>query len=191
MTEKIYLGILLVLFILSFALKNVITYFKTKQPVFGRSKKIALSVSISSIIYIIILSRLIFLDPKWILEIIFPGSIILKAAGMILTAFGFLSGILSFFSIKDSWRVAIKHDQKTELITVGIYKFCRNPYFLSYEIFFLGYILYFPSLILISLYLPLIVIFHKIILDEEKFLETAHGEVYISFKQKVKRYLIL
>ncbi|PKP61817.1 hypothetical protein CVT91_01865 [Candidatus Atribacteria bacterium HGW-Atribacteria-1] len=38
-------------------------------------------------------------------------------------------------------------DQKFKLVQTGIYKFCRNPCFLSYYIIFLAIFLIIPSLI--------------------------------------------
>ena len=190
MIEKLYLVIILILFISAFVIKNIKTYLSTKQPIGGNSKKIKITFSLSTIIYILILSRLSFLDPKWILEID-SSNYVIKGIGLILVTIGFIIGILAFITMKNSWRIAIKYDQETELITNGIFRISRNPYFLSYDILFLGYIFYFPSIVLIILYLFLIIMFHFIILEEEKFLESKHEKLYLTYKNKVNRYLTL
>jgi protein-S-isoprenylcysteine O-methyltransferase Ste14 len=139
----------------------------------------------------LIAGRLTFIKPEWILEADFQALEWLQLPGLILLTFGFLLGILALISMKNSWRVGIKYDQKTELVSSGVYAFSRNPYFLSYDILIFGYILLFPSFILLGLYLILVVIFHRMILEEEKYLESKHGNTYLSYKQSVNRYMTI
>jgi len=189
MIEKIYLGIILIFFILAFAIKNIKTYVSTKQSIRGSSLKLTLSILFSTIIYCLIILRLTLLEPKWIIEIDLSEYKLINILGLIFVSIGFILGILALIAMKNSWRVGIKYDQKTDLVTTGIYKISRNPYFLSYNILILGYIFIFPSFILISLYLTLVIIFHNMILEEEKYLLNVHGENYIDYKKKVNRYL--
>jgi protein-S-isoprenylcysteine O-methyltransferase Ste14 len=189
MIIQIYAGLILVFFIAAFAVRNIRTYLATKQSIRGKSNKLTFSVLISTTIYLLIAGRLTFIKPEWILEADFQALEWLQLPGLILLTFGFLLGILALISMKNSWRVGIKYDQKTELVSRGVYAFSRNPYFLSYDILIFGYILLFPSLILLGLYLILVVIFHRMILEEEKYLESKHGKTYLSYKQSVKRYI--
>ena len=188
---KIYLGLVLLFFILAFAVKNIKTYFSTGESIRGRSKKLTASILLSTLIYILILLRLIIIEPGWILEIHPPGYEILKIIGLAFVAIGFFMGIFSLIAMKNSWRVGIKYDQKTALVTSGIYRISRNPYFFSYDLLILGFIFVFPSPILVILYVPLVIVFHKMILEEEKYLENVHGEVYLLYKRRVNRYLTL
>jgi len=191
MLEKIYLGFILVFFILAFAIRNIKTYVATKQSIRGKSIKLSMSIFISTMMYVIIMLRLTLLKPKWFIEIDLSQYVWFKILGIGLVFIGFISGIFALIAMKSSWRVGIKYNQKTKLITTGIYSISRNPYFLSYNILFLGYILIFPSSILIVLYVLLVIIFHKMILDEEEYLLSKHNEKYIEYKRKVNRYLTL
>ncbi len=191
MIIKIYSGLILVFFIAAFAVRNIKTYLATRQSIRGSSKKLTFSVLISTSIYLLIAGRLTFVKPVWILEADFQVFEWLQLPGLILLTFGFLLGILALMSMKNSWRVGIKYDQKTVLVRSGVYAFSRNPYFLSYDILILGYILLFPSLIILGLYLILVMIFHRMILEEEKYLESKHGETYLTYKQSVKRYMTI
>ncbi|MFZ4464307.1 MAG: methyltransferase family protein [Bacteroidales bacterium] len=191
MIIKIYSGLILVFFIAAFAIRNIRTYLATRQSIRGSSKKLTFSVLISTSIYLLIAGRLTFIKPEWILEADFQVFEWLQLPGLILLTFGFLLGILALMSMKNSWRVGIKYDQKTELVRSGVYAFSRNPYFLSYDILILGYILLFPSLIILGLYMILVMIFHRMILEEEKYLESKHGETYLTYKQSVKRYMTI
>ena len=99
-----------------------------------------MSILVSTIIYVLILLRLTILNSYWF-EIDFSNCLIIKYVGLAFVSFGFVFGILALIAMKNSWRVGIKYDQKTDLVTSGIYRFSRNPYFFSYDILILGYIL--------------------------------------------------
>lgn len=189
MIQKIYLILILAFFILAFAVKNISVYISTRQSIKGKSARLTLSIAASSAIYILILLRLTLLDSRQILELNVLQNNLSATAGIILVTTGFIVGILALTGLKNSWRVGIKYDQKTELKTGGIYRISRNPYFLSYHILILGYILIFPSLILMALYVTLAATFHSMILEEEKYLQSVHGENYLAYKKKTGRYL--
>ncbi len=191
MIEKTYLALTLIFFILAFAIRNIRTYLATKQSIRGKSVKLTMSIVISTLIYVLILLRLFILEPKWILEIDLSTYSQLRIIGLIFISVGFILGILALIAMKNSWRVGIKYDQKTDLVSNGIYGISRNPYFLSYNILIFGYILIFTSLILIILYIILVVIFHKMILEEEKYLQNIHNTEYLDYKRKVNRYLTI
>jgi len=189
MIEKIYLGLVLIFFVLAFAVRNLKTYFDTKESIKGKSLKLSISIFISTFIYIFIFLRLVILQPSWILEIENSTISNLKYIGIGLVTIGFALGILALIAMRNSWRVGIKYDQKTELVSSGIYRFSRNPYFFSYSVLICGYLLIFPSLILFILWVLLGVTFHKMILEEEIYLESVHGEHYLNYKNKVNRYI--
>jgi protein-S-isoprenylcysteine O-methyltransferase Ste14 len=130
----------------------------------------------------------IFFNPAhliWI-NVLDLGSI--KIVGFIFIALAFALGISTLITMKDSWRVGIRPDQKTDLIENGIFRFSRNPYFLSYNLMFLGIFLVFPTFVYLILYLIFIIIVHLMILDEEKHLVKQHEDVYIKYKNSVSRY---
>lgn len=191
MIERIGLGLILIFFICAFAIRNIKTYISTKQSIKGKSLKLTISILTSTIIYLVILLRLTILTPNWILELDFAIFDKLKFIGYGLIILGFGLGILALIAMKNSWRVGIKYEQKTDLVSSGIYRISRNPYFLSYSVLILGFILIFPSLILIGLLILLATVFHKMILEEEKYLESIHGDKYLDYKRKVNRYITL
>lgn len=191
MIEKAYLILILIFFILAFAIRNIKTYVSTKKSIRGKSAKLTLSVLFSTIIYCLIILRLTVLGPKWMIEIDSSEYELINIIGLVMVSVGFILGILALIAMKNSWRVGIKYDQKTDLVTTGIYKISRNPYFLSYDILILGYILIFPSIILIAFYLAFVIIFHNMILEEEKYLLSVHADIYTNYKRKVNRYLTI
>ncbi len=97
----------------------------------------------------------------------------------------------SLLNLKDSWRVGVLEDQKTELVTTGIYRFTRNPYFVSYFLMFAAYTVLLQNLILFGLSILGFLIVHKMIMKEEKYLYSVHGDTYEQYKMKVPRYMII
>jgi len=191
MIEKILLGLVLVFFILAFAIRNIKTYLSTRQSIKGKSNKLTFSILISTLIYLIILLRLVILEPEWILELKFFDSLVFRYIGFVLIAIGFVFGILALIAMKKSWRVGIKYEQKTELVMNGIYRLSRNPYFFSYDILILGYVFIFPSIVLMILLVVLAAIFHSMILEEEKYLTSVHGDKYLAYCRTVNWYITI
>lgn len=189
--EKIYLGLILIFFIIAFGVRNVKTYLSTKQSIKGKSVKLTISILISTLIYFLILFRIMILKPEWILELNYSNVKMIKYIGLIVVTTGFTIGILALIAMRNSWRVGIKYDQKPDLVISGIYRFSRNPYFLSYDVLIFGYIIIFPSIILIVLLISLAIIFHYMILDEEKYLLSIHGDNYLDYKKRVNRYITI
>jgi len=191
MLQTLYLATILLFFILAFAVRNLKTYLAIGKSIKGKSAKLTTSIALSSTIYLLIAFRLVFQEPELFLEVNFHNHNLIPSIGMIMITIGFIFGIFALIAMKDSWRVGIKYDQKTALVTSGIYRMSRNPYFMSYDVLILGYILVFPSLILLVLYLPLVWVFHYMILEEEQYLEGVHGSDYHAYKKRVGRYLSL
>ncbi|MBN1990528.1 MAG: isoprenylcysteine carboxylmethyltransferase family protein [Bacteroidales bacterium] len=189
MVETYFLLSVIVFFVLAFAIRNIRTYMSTKQSIKGQSAKLTLSIVISTCIYLLLILRLLFPIPGLFLEFDVAYASYLKYAGFILILIGFIVGVLALVAMKNSWRVGIKHNQKTDLVTSGVYRISRNPYFFSYDVLVLGFLLVFPSVVLGVLYLLLVIIFHLMILEEEQYLERVHGKGYSDYKQRVGRYI--
>ncbi len=77
---------------------------------------------------------------------------------------------------------------KKSLIDYGLYKFSRNPTYLFTFLSILGIVIVSDSLELFLLLVIQIVLTHKIVLNEEKFLEKKFGKRYLLYKKEVRRY---
>ena len=93
--------------------------------------------------------------------------------------------------LKDSWRVGVLEEQKTELITTGIYRFTRNPYFVSYLLTLVAYTVLLQNVILLGLSIVGFGCVHRMVMKEEAYLYSVHGDAYLQYKMKVPRYIIL
>lgn len=125
--------------------------------------------------------------------IIFYGEglhIAMQIAGVVLTALGVAVFITSVLQMKDNWRAGVQKEDKTELVTNGIYSISRNPAFLGFDLMYIGVLLSFFSWYLCIATVLVMILFHlQIVKVEEKFLEQAFGEEYLEYKNKVFRYV--
>ncbi len=112
-----------------------------------------------------------------------------RFTGFCLGLLGDLIFLLAVLQMKDSWRAGIPDQDKTKLVTTGIYRFSRNPAFLGFDFMYLGVMLmYFNGLtVLFTIYA--VVMLHLQILQEEKYLSTTFGEEYQAYQKQVFRYL--
>ena len=91
--------------------------------------------------------------------------------------------------MKNSWRIGIDTETKTELVTIGLFSISRNPIFFGMILSLIGLFLTTPNA-LTSLFLILGYILIQIqIRLEEAFLIKEHGQNYLLYKQKVRRLI--
>ena len=105
-----------------------------------------------------------------------------------------LNLIFAMASLRDlgkSWRVGVIEEQETALIEEGIYRYSRNPYFVSYLLLFAAYTLLLQSILLLVLSFIGFALVHAMIRREEAYLDRVHGQAYLRYKQRVPRYLLL
>lgn len=112
----------------------------------------------------------------------------IRSGGILLAVVGIVVLAVAMATMRDSWKGGIDYNQKTELITTGIYKYSRNPGFTGFDLFFSGLALMFPNRLNLTFSIALIIILHFQILEEEKFLAQAFGQVYLDYKMKTRRY---
>ncbi len=94
-------------------------------------------------------------------------------------------------NMKESWRIGIDEENKTELVTTGFFTFSRNPIFLGIMIANVGLFL-----VLSNAFTLLIIALSTISINtqirlEEAFLLQAHGAKYSKYKGEVNRWLTL
>jgi protein-S-isoprenylcysteine O-methyltransferase Ste14 len=101
---------------------------------------------------------------------------------------GLAFSIASLLKLGRSTRFGIPTTE-TKLKTNGIYSLSRNPIYFGFNLITISSIIYIPNPIILALGIYSIVIYHFIIIGEEKFLEKAFGEDYLNYKKKVRRYI--
>lgn len=98
---------------------------------------------------------------------------------IILLCFGLILTIAGLINLGKSTRLGIP-EEDTERRTNGLYKISRNPIYLGFNLFSLAAVLSVGSFVVLIVALYSIVVYHLIILAEEKFLE---------YKKNVRRYI--
>jgi protein-S-isoprenylcysteine O-methyltransferase Ste14 len=97
--------------------------------------------------------------------------------------------VIAQIHMKDSWRIGIDTEMKTELVTNGLFSISRNPIFFGMVITLAGAFLATPNaLTVLFLVLGYVLIQIQIRLEEE-FLTKEHGQEYLNYKQKVNRLI--
>jgi protein-S-isoprenylcysteine O-methyltransferase Ste14 len=112
------------------------------------------------------------------------------AAGILLVALGFLLRVWATTLFYEHRMRVISLSPQGSLITSGPYRFTRNPLYLGGNVFiFFGAALVLGSptaLIVTALHLPLV---DLMIRREERQMEQAFGEQFLSYKRGVRRWI--
>ena len=172
-----------------FLAKNWILHKKTGKPI--RGKNIEATISILFFVFFIGVALVISFFKVPFGAVRFLSSNTALIGGFVMLALNLLTSAASLIDLKDSWRVGVVEHQKTELIVSGIYRFTRNPYFVSYFLMFAAYTVMLQNLILFGLSLLGFLFVHKMILKEEEYLYSVHANAYLEYKMRVPRYLFI
>lgn len=123
------------------------------------------------------------------LPILELDSLIIKYIGLFLLGFALVWTVIAQGHMKNSWRIGIDTETKTELITNGLFRYSRNPIFFGMIISLVGLFFATPNAFT-ALFLILSYILIQIqIRLEEDFLSIQHAEKYIEYRQKVRRLI--
>lgn len=130
--------------------------------------------------------------PAWhnnFLPIISIDNLTIKYIGLGLLAIALIWTIIAQAHMKNSWRIGIDTETKTELVTAGLFRLSRNPIFFGMILSLLGLFLTTPNALTgLFLILGYILIQIQIRLEEE-FLTKEHGQNYLTYRQKVRRLI--
>lgn len=190
MTERILIILLSLIFLMTFIARNLIVKAKVKQNIRASDPLLTASIIFTSLcIFTAVLSTSSDSFYQFLGVIPFLRSPAIAYFGLSLYAISIAIGWFFSAQLKESWRVGVHSNQKTQLIRNGIYKYIRNPYFLSYFIMFFSLFLVRPSLAIIVLIAISIAIFHRMVLKEEAYLSTIHGRQYEEYKKITGRYV--
>ncbi len=172
-----------------FVMKNIILRRKTGKQIRGKNREATISIAFFVLFIGVAVGMSFLKQPYGGVQLL--NSFLAMTLGLALLFLNLIVSGASLMNLKDSWRVGVLEDQKTELITTGIYRFTRNPYFVSYFLMFAAYIILLQNLILFGLSIVGFLFVHKMIMKEEQYLYSVHGDAYEQYKMKVSRYIIL
>ncbi len=110
--------------------------------------------------------------------------------GIVVATVGVAVFVVAMVTMRDSWRAGIPAQDKTELVTAGIYHISRNPAFLGFDLLYIGLLMSFFNYIHMAFVVFAVVMLHLQILQEERFLTATFGEAYVEYKKRTGRYFI-
>lgn len=125
-----------------------------------------------------------YLLPIWYLDMEWLR---ISGVGVVLLAFVWI--IVAQFQMKNSWRIGVDYNDKTELIDSGLFQISRNPIFLGVIVSYIGTFLIIPNLLSFCIMVLTIVILQVQVRLEEEFLIKIHGDEYNVYKNKVRRWI--
>lgn len=111
----------------------------------------------------------------------------LRIAGIAIGVIAVLFFALATITMKNSWRVGIP-EEKTALITNGIYKWSRNPAFVGFDLLYFSMCLMFFNIPLVLVSVWAAVMLHLQILQEEEHMYHMFGEEYDKYRKHTLRY---
>lgn len=100
----------------------------------------------------------------------------------------FIFGI-AVYTMKDSWRAGIPDNDKTTMVTNGIYSISRNPAFVGFYLNYVGILLTFFNWTLFAFTIFSIILLHLQVLKEEEYLPMVFGNDYVIYRNQVGRYV--
>ena len=111
-------------------------------------------------------------------------------AGILFIVFGLTIMLIAVAAFSRAKTPIIPFERSTALVVEGMYQFTRNPMYLGMVLVLTGAGVLFG---VVSAFLPIPFFIWGItanfIRGEERFLEDIFGEVYVAYKQKVRRWV--
>ena len=117
------------------------------------------------------------------------SSIGFDATGLVIGLAGLSLCLYAQIKMGTSWRVGIDEQSSTSLVTTGLYAYIRNPTYVGLFFFNLGLWVIWPTWAMFLLNLLFILFLEVQVRCEEDFLTTTHGEEYLAYKKRTKRYI--
>lgn len=119
----------------------------------------------------------------------FQPSLIQMTMGYILYSLGLITVLVSQYQMGTAWRIGVNADEKTELVTQGVFKHVRNPIYTGLFIGSMGLWLVSPSILLmlglLGLYVAVELFVRKV---EEPYLLRQFGDEYKKWYHSTPRY---
>lgn len=113
-----------------------------------------------------------------------------KAIGTIFCLGGITLTSISQIQMGKEWRIGVDENEKTKLVTHGIYSSIRNPIYTGLILFGLGLIVLVPHLFMFIFavlgYLAIELHVRKV---EEPYLKKLHGQLFINYEKTTGRYI--
>jgi protein-S-isoprenylcysteine O-methyltransferase Ste14 len=113
-----------------------------------------------------------------------------QVAGIVLAAGGIAVTLAAQGLMGTSWRIGVKEDERTDLVTGGAFALARNPIFTGMLATAAGLAAMVPNAVtLAGLVLTAVAVQMQVRAVEEPYLLRVHGASYIAYAARVGRFL--
>lgn len=201
MNETILKYFFIVYFILYygvlFVLNSYIVYKRTgKNPyVLGKSLGIISftekCIKLTGIVIPVVLITYIFFEEvyRYLIPIFYLENVLLDFAGILIMLVGFVICYTAQYYMKNSWKIGIDKEEKTQLVTNGIFKYSRNPFFLGSLLSYIGIFFILPNIMTFAIGIAYYILIQiQVRLEEENLILTI-GSLYKDYSAKVRRWI--
>ena len=104
--------------------------------------------------------------------------------GLSLVAMGYVGTLWCYMAMGDTWRIGINAKEKTTLVSNGPYLWVRHPIYLFQIVMLAGAALLLPTAASFGILAIHYFCVQIKAADEEKYLETVHGEAYRNYQSR-------
>jgi len=125
-----------------------------------------------------------YLLPFWYLE-----NENLQLTGWIILHLSFVWIFIAQLQMANSWRIGIDFENKTDLVTHGLFSFSRNPIFFGIILVDIGLFLIIPNAFTLLILVLSTSSIHTQVRLEEDFLKETHNEEYEKYLGEVRRWI--
>ena len=110
--------------------------------------------------------------------------------GIVAVLFGITMAAISAGMFKQAGTGLEPFDEATTLVTIGFYRFTRNPMYMGMFLMLLGVAFMMGGVgALLPVPVFVMIIRNNFVLGEERFLEAAFGQHYLDYKSEVRRWI--
>ena len=125
-----------------------------------------------------------YLLPIWYLDILY-----LRVQGSMILLVALVWIMVAQYQMSDSWRIGIDENNKTKLVTEGMFSISRNPIFFGMLSTLLGFFLVIPTAITFTILVVGFIVVQIQVRLEEVFLSEMHKKDYEKYCAKTHRWL--
>jgi protein-S-isoprenylcysteine O-methyltransferase Ste14 len=115
---------------------------------------------------------------------------IVRNIGFALIVIGFLCGAGAFMEFRKAQTTLDPHGSVSGIVTTGVYQFTRNPIYLGFSLILIGFPLNSGTYWGLLLSPFFVATLNRLVIErEEAYLEKKFGDVYASYKSRVRRWI--
>lgn len=114
----------------------------------------------------------------------------IEVLGVVLACGGILATFGAQLAMGRSWRIGVDPDERTDLVTDGLFAIVRNPIFSTMLVTAIGLVLMVPTVVgVVSLALLFVAIELQVRVVEEPYLRGVHGRAFDAYVARVGRFV--